>query len=123
MRGYGCPGLSMMMSAATIFEFFRADASIGTYYLVQTGLGMSTIYQLGSEEQKRKFLPKLANLDSDVCWGLTEPGFGSDASGILSTARPVSGGFIVNGRKRWIGNATHAGVLVIFARNTETKKI
>lgn len=52
MKGYGCPGFSISLSAAIIFEMFRADPSLGTYFLVQSGLGMSSIYQLGSEEQK-----------------------------------------------------------------------
>ena len=123
MKGYGCPGLSITMSATVIFEFFRADPSLGTYFLVQSGLGMSSIYQLGSEEQKQEFLPDLAALKKDVCWALTEPGFGSDASGLQSTAEPVEGGFKLNGTKRWIGNATHSGVLIVFARNTQTRKV
>ena len=68
-------------------------------------------------------MPPLAALKKDVCWGLTEPGYGSDASGLKSTAEPVEGGFKLNGTKRWIGNATHASVFIIFARNTETRKI
>ncbi len=85
---------------------------------------MATIYHLGSKTQKERFLPEMGKLKMDGCWGLTEPGRGSDASGMQTMAQPVKGGgFLLNGTKRWIGNSTHADVLIIFARNSETKKV
>ena len=112
-----------MASAAIAVELHRADGSLGAYFFEQCFLGMMTIYNLGSEAQKKRFLPDLASLKKEVCWGLTEPGRGSDASGMKTEAKPTKGGFILNGQKRWIGSGTHADVLIIFARNTETKKV
>jgi len=123
LTGYGCQGLSFLGAAAVISEFFRADASVGTFMLVHGGLGMSTIWKLGSEEQKKKYLPKLANLDLLIAWGLTEPEYGSDASGLQTSAKKIEGGYLINGRKRWIGNATQADLIIIWARNTKSKEV
>jgi acyl-CoA oxidase len=87
----------------------KIDASVATFLVVHNCLGMSTIDKCGSEEQRAKFLPKLISLDQICCWGLTEPDYGSDATGLKSSAKPVKGGFILNGTKRWIGNATISG--------------
>ncbi|KAH7667585.1 acyl-CoA oxidase protein [Dioscorea alata] len=123
IKGYGCPGLSLTGSAFAIAEVARVDASCSTFILVHSSLAMLTISLCGSEEQKQKYLPSLAELQTVACWGLTEPDYGSDASSLSTTATKVSGGWILDGQKRWIGNSTFADVLVIFARNTETNQI
>ncbi|XP_073140832.1 acyl-coenzyme A oxidase 4, peroxisomal [Henckelia pumila] len=123
IKGYGCPGLSITASAIATAELARVDASCSTFILVHSCLAMLTIGLCGSEEQKQKYLPSLAKLQTIGCWGLTEPDYGSDASSLRTTARKVEGGWILEGQKRWIGNSTFADILVIFARDTATNQI
>ncbi|KAH7843490.1 hypothetical protein Vadar_017193 [Vaccinium darrowii] len=123
IKGYGCPGVSITANAICAAEVARVDASCSTFILVHSSLGMLTISIGGSEAQKQKYLPSLAQLKTIACWGLTEPDYGSDASSLKTTATKVAGGWILEGQKRWIGNSTFADVLVIFARNTTTNQI
>ncbi|KAJ4704410.1 Acyl-coenzyme A oxidase 4, peroxisomal [Melia azedarach] len=123
IKGYGCPGLSITGAAISTAEIARVDASFATFILVHSSLAMLTIALCGSEAQKQKYLPSLAQLKTITCFGLTEPGYGSDASALKTTATKVEGGWILEGQKRWIGNAPFADVLVIFARNTTTNQI
>jgi acyl-CoA oxidase len=123
IKGYGCPGVSITANAICTAEVARVDASCSTFILVHSSLGMLTISIGGSETQKQKYLPSLAQLKTIACWGLTEPDYGSDASSLKTTATKVAGGWILEGQKRWIGNSTFADVLVIFARNTTTNQI
>ncbi|GFY95789.1 acyl-CoA oxidase 4 [Actinidia rufa] len=134
IKGYGCPGLSITANAIVTAEVARVDASCSTFILVHSSLGMLTIWFLyllglstiaigGSEAQKCKYLPSMAQLKTIGCWGLTEPGYGSDASSLETIATKVAGGWILDGQKRWIGNSTFADVLIIFARNTTTNQI
>ena len=78
---------------------------------------------LGSEEQKQELLPPMAALKTVGAWALTEPSNGSDAAALQTTARKVDGGWVLNGRKRWIGNATWCDVVVVWARNTGTGQV
>ncbi|KAK9820949.1 hypothetical protein WJX81_003664 [Elliptochloris bilobata] len=123
LTGYGCPGQSMLGAAMGVTEVARVDGSISTFFLVHNSLAVLTIGLLGSEEQKRELLPHMAQLQLIGAWGLTEPSNGSDASALTTTARKVDGGWVLNGRKRWIGNATFADVICIWARNTDTKQV
>ncbi|KAL3826121.1 hypothetical protein ACJIZ3_022150 [Penstemon smallii] len=123
IKGYGCPNLSITANAIATAEVARVDASCSTFILVHSSLAMLTIALCGSEVQKQKYLPSLAELKTVACWALTEPDYGSDASALRTTARKVEGGWILDGQKRWIGNSTFADVLVIFARNTATNQI
>ncbi|XP_028075965.1 acyl-coenzyme A oxidase 4, peroxisomal-like isoform X1 [Camellia sinensis] len=123
IKGYGCPGHSITASAITMAEIARVDASFSLFFMVHSSSAMKTIALAGSETQKQKYLPSLAQLKTIGSWGLTEPGYGSDASSLKTTATKVTGGWILEGQKRWIGNSTFADVLVIFARNTTTKQI
>ncbi|CAN1142243.1 Acyl-coenzyme A oxidase 4, peroxisomal [Linum perenne] len=123
IKGYGCPGLSVTANALATAEVARVDASCSTFILVHSSLAMLTIALCGSEEQKQKYLPSLAQLKTVACWALTEPNYGSDASGLRTTATKVAGGWVLEGQKRWIGNGTFADVLVIFARNDTTNQI
>ncbi|KAF9596452.1 hypothetical protein IFM89_011281 [Coptis chinensis] len=123
IKGNGCPGLSLTGSAIATAEVARVDASCSTFILVHSSLAMLTIELCGSEAQKQKYLPSLAQFRTIACWGLTEPDYGSDASSLKTTATKIDGGWILDGQKRWIGNSTFADVLVIFARNTTTNQI
>nr|CAB3476173.1 unnamed protein product [Digitaria exilis] len=86
IKGYGCPGLSITASAVTMAEIARVDASCSTFILVHSSLAMVTIALCGSEAQKQKYLPSLAQLTAVGCWALTEPDYGSDASSLRTTA-------------------------------------
>lgn len=123
IKGYGCPGLSLTGSAIATAEVARVDASVSTFILVHSSLAMLTIALCGSEAQKHKYLPSLAEFKTVACWALTEPDYGSDASALKTTATKVEGGWILEGQKRWIGNSTFADVLIVFARNTLTNQI
>ncbi|KAL7247880.1 hypothetical protein ACSBR2_002729 [Camellia fascicularis] len=123
IKGYGCPGHSITASVITMVETARVDASFSVFLMTHSSLAMKTIALAGSETQKQKYLPSLAQLKTIGSWGLTEPGYGSDASSLKTTATKVAGGWILEGQKRWIANSTFADVLVIFARNTTTNQI
>ncbi|RDY01039.1 Acyl-coenzyme A oxidase 4, peroxisomal, partial [Mucuna pruriens] len=123
IKDYGCPGLSITGSAIAVAEVARVDASCSTFILVHSSLAMLTIALCGSEAQKQKYLPSLAQLQTIACWALTEPDNGSDASALKTTATKVEGGWILEGQKRWIGNSTFADVLIVFARNATTNQI
>ncbi|XP_039041106.1 acyl-coenzyme A oxidase 4, peroxisomal-like [Hibiscus syriacus] len=115
IKGYGCPGVSLTASAIASAEIAWVDASCSTFILVHSSLAMLTIALCGTEEQKQKYLPSLAQLVA--CWDLIEPDYGSDASSLKTTATKVKRGWILEGQKRWIGNNTFADVLVIFCRS------
>lgn len=123
IKGYGCPGLSVVGSALAMAEIARVDASCSTFMMVHTCLAMLTIAMCGSEDQKQRYLPSLARLETIACWALTEPDYGSDASSLNTMATKVKGGWQLNGQKRWIGNSTFADVSVVFARNTDTNQV
>lgn len=123
IQGYGCPGFSSVTNGLISMELARGDGSIDTFMGVTSGLAMGSIYYCGSEEQRQKWLPAMARLEKIGAFGLTEPNVGSDASHIQSTARRVGDAWVLNGAKRWIGNATFADVVVIWARNEETNQI
>lgn len=115
-------GLSYSTLALTIMELAKFDASLATFFWLQMVVNMHTIESLCSEEQKKYYLPKMAKLELISGWALTEPEIGSDASNIQTTATPTKDGFIINGKKRWIGNA-NKDFNVVWAKNTETKKV
>lgn len=123
LRGHGCQGLSLLACAMANIELGRVDGSLSTFFLVHTFLAELTIGLLGSEAQKAELLADMASFQKVGCWALTEPSNGSDASALTTTARRTSGGWILNGRKRWIGNGTFADVAIIWARNEETRQV
>ena len=123
IKGYGCAGQSVVEAGLTCIELARVDGSMSTFLMVHNSLCMLTIDLLGSEEQKQQLLPDLAALKTTGAWGLTEPSNGSDASALQTTATKVEGGHELNGFKRWIGNATFADYVVIWARNNETHQV
>src|SRR5579859_2057432 len=119
IEGYGCPGMSMVASGLIAVELARGDASVCTFFGVHSGLAMHAISMLGSEEQKQQWLPAMARLEKIGAFGLTEPNHGSDAVALETRAHRVGEEYIINGSKRWIGNASFADVTVIWARDDE----
>jgi glutaryl-CoA dehydrogenase len=117
-QGYGCPGRSTTLMGFVMMEMARVDASISTFFGVHTGLAMGSIYLCGSEVQKQKWLPEMAALKKVGSFGLTEPEVGSGASGgLLTTAKRDGDTWILNGQKKWIGNATWGDLTIIWARD------
>jgi glutaryl-CoA dehydrogenase len=123
IKGYGCPGMSSVAAGLIGMELSRGDGSVCTFFGVTSGLAMSSIYYCGSEEQRQQWLPAMARLDKIGAFGLTEPWIGSDASHIQTRATRVGDRYVLNGAKRWIGNATLADVTVVWARNEETNQV
>lgn len=123
IEGYGCPGMSRLASAMVSLEMSRVDGSVNTFLSVQSGLTMGSIALLGSEEQKSRWLPDMAALDKIGAFALTEPDHGSDSVALETTARRDGAHWVLNGSKRWIGNASFADVVVIWARDEADQKV
>jgi glutaryl-CoA dehydrogenase len=123
-KGYGCPGKSFLMEGIIAMEMARVDASIATFFGVQSGLAMGSIYMCGSDEQKEEWLPKMQQLQAIGAFGLTEPEVGSGAAGGLTvTAKRTNDGWVLNGQKKWIGNAPFADVTIIWARDLDDGQV
>ena len=123
IEGYGCPGLSPLAAGMASLEMSRGDGSINTFFGVQSGLAMGSISMLGSEEQKQRWLPAMARTDKLGAFALTEPEHGSDSVSLETSARRDGETYLLNGAKRWIGLATVADVVVVWARDTEDGKV
>jgi glutaryl-CoA dehydrogenase len=116
IEGYGCPGMTALASGLVNMELHRGDGSLGTFLGVQSGLAMKAIAMLGSEEQKERWLAPMARLERIGAFALTEPNHGSDSVALETRARRDGDGYVIDGVKRWIGNATIAAVVVVWAR-------
>ncbi len=124
LEGYGCPNKSFLMEGILASEMGRVDASIATFFGVQSGLAMGSIYVCGSEEQKNRWLPDMQKLKLIGSFGLTEPEIGSAAAGGLTvTAKREGDKWILNGQKKWIGNATFADINIIWARDLDDNQV
>lgn len=122
--GYGCPNLPFIMEGVLAMEMARVDASIATFFGVQSGLSMGSIYICGSEEQKAKWLPQMQKFEKIGAFGLTEPEVGSGAAGgLTTTCKKTAEGWILNGQKKWIGNATFADLVIIWARDLDDGEV
>jgi len=119
ITGYGCPGLSPIACGLMHMELNRGDGSLGTVVGVQSGLAMQSIAMLGSEEQKQRWLPEMAQLRKLGAFALTEPDHGSDSVALETSARRDGDRFVLNGAKRWIGNGSVADVVVVWARGDD----
>jgi glutaryl-CoA dehydrogenase len=123
IEGYGCPGLSPLAAGMVTLEMSRGDGSVNTFLGVQSGLAMGSINLLGSAEQKQRWLPAMAALDAIGAFALTEPDHGSDSVALETTVRRDGDAWVLNGAKRWIGNASIADVIVVWARDTEDGRV
>jgi glutaryl-CoA dehydrogenase len=123
IKGYGCPGISHVAAGLVAVEMARGDGSLNTFFGVHSGLAMSAIEMLGSEEQKEKWLPPMARMEKLGAFGLTEAAHGSDAVRLETTARREGDEYVLDGEKRWIGNASFADVTVIWARDEEDESV
>ncbi|HXQ51942.1 MAG TPA: acyl-CoA dehydrogenase [Stellaceae bacterium] len=119
IEGYGCAGASAVSYGLVARELERIDSGYRSTLSVQSSLVMHPIHAFGTEEQRQKYLPKLATGEMVGCFGLTEPDCGSDAGAMKSRARKVDGGFVLNGSKMWISNSPIADLLVVWAKNDE----
>jgi hypothetical protein len=119
---YGGAGLDYVSYALIVEELNRGDASVGITMWAHNSLGTNHIALFGSPEQKRRWLPRLASGEVLGAWGLTEPGSGSDAAALRTRAEPRDGGWVLNGSKAFITNASVGGVAVVMARTDPQKK-
>src|SRR5829696_7234671 len=115
---YGCAGWNNVAYGLAIAELARGSGSLATFLHVQSGLAMTAIHELGSEEQKQRWLPPMAKCEKIGCFGLTEPEAGSDPGSLSTTAVEKDGGYVLSGEKKWIGNASFSDVAVIWARTS-----
>jgi len=118
---YGCAGWNNVAYGLAIAELARGSGSVATFLHVQSGLAMTAIHELGSEDQKQRWLPGMARCEKIGCFGLTEPEAGSDPGSLTTTAVEKVGGYVLDGEKKWIGNASFADVAVIWARTEDGK--
>lgn len=123
-KGYGCPGRRNVLEGILAMEMARVDTSFSTFFGVQSGLAMGSIFHLGSEAQKEEYLPQMRDFKILGAFGLTEPDVGSGAAGGLGTTCQKDGdSWILNGQKKWIGNATFSDFTIIWARNIEDDRV
>src|SRR5713101_2933308 len=123
MAGYGTTPMSAVGAGLVMYEVSRVDGSLGTFLGVHVGLAMQSIYLLGSEEQKQRWLPPMARMEKIGAFALTEPEHGSDSVALETTARRDGSQWVLNGRKRWIGNAVWCEVIVVYARDTQDGQV
>jgi len=122
--GYSNPIRSCLMEGILAMEMARVDVSFATFFGVQSGLVMGSIYLLGSEEQKQEWLPDLKSFKKIGAFGLTEPEVGSAvAGGLTMKAKRNGNSWTLNGQKKWIGNATFADVIIIWAEDEDDKQV
>ena len=123
-EGFGCPGGTTLFAGMLAMEIARIDCSFATFFGVHSGLSMGSIYLCGSDEQKEKWLPRMAKCELVGSFGLTEPLVGSGTSGgMLTTARRDGDNWILNGEKKWIGNATWGDITIIWARDVADNQV
>jgi glutaryl-CoA dehydrogenase len=117
IRGYGCPGLSLVAAGLVSQELARGDSSIATFYGVHSGLAMGSIAVLGSKEQRERWLPAMARMEKIGAFALTEPTHGSDSVALETSARRDGNSWVLRGAKKWIGNASFADLIIVWARD------
>jgi glutaryl-CoA dehydrogenase len=117
IEGYGCAGVNHVSYGLIAREIERVDSGYRSGMSVQSSLVMHPIHAYGTEDQRKKWLPKLATGEILGCFGLTEPDYGSDAGGMVTRARKVDGGYVLNGAKMWISNSPYADLFVVWAKD------
>ncbi len=118
---YGCAGVNYVAYGLISREVERVDSGYRSAFSVQSSLVMYPIYAYGTEEQRQKYLPKLATGEWIGCFGLTEPDAGSDPGAMKTRAKKVDGGWVMNGAKMWISNSPVADVFVVWAKTEDDK--
>ncbi len=116
---YGGAGMSNMAYGLVCEELERGDSGIRSFVSVQGSLVMYPVFRYGSEAQRKKWLPALASGEAIGCFGLTEPDFGSDPGGMVTTARKTADGYVLNGTKMWITNGSIAQIAILWAKTDE----
>jgi len=116
LKGYDCAGMGEVSYGLVMQELERCDSGIRSFVSVQGALVMYPLHAFGSEEQKETWLPRLARGEAVGCFGLTEPDFGSNPSGMITRAERTDRGFVLNGTKRWITNGNLADVAIVWAK-------
>ena len=119
----GCTPMSAVAAGLVTYELSRIDGSIATFFAVHLGLAMQSINILGSEEQRQRYLPAMARLERIGAFALTEPEHGSDAVILEATAERQGDEWVLNGRKRWPGNAVWCDYIVVYARDTADNQV
>jgi glutaryl-CoA dehydrogenase len=119
LEGYGCAGMSNVEYGLIMQELERGDSGLRSFVSVQGALVMYPIFTYGSEQQKQRWLPQLQSGEAIGCFGLTEPGFGSNPAGMKTTAKRVGECWVLNGEKTWITNGSPAHVAVVWARTDD----
>jgi len=119
LEGYGCAGLSNVEYGLIMQEIERGDSGLRSFVSVQGALVMYPIYTYGSDEQKNRWLPKMQSGEAIGCFGLTEPGFGSNPAGMQTRAKQDGDSWVINGEKTWITNGSMADVAIVWARTDE----
>jgi glutaryl-CoA dehydrogenase len=119
IQGYGCAGLGYVSYGLIAREVEGVDSGYRSMMSVQSSLVMHPIHAYGTEEQRKKYLPKLATGEWIGCFGLTEPDHGSDPGSMQTRARKVSGGYVLDGSKTWISNSPFADVFVVWAKTED----
>jgi glutaryl-CoA dehydrogenase len=117
--GYGCSGVNYVCYGLVAREIERVDSGYRSMMSVQSSLVMYPIYTYGTEQQREKYLPKLATGEWVGCFGLTEPDAGSDPGGMKTRAKTVDGGYLLSGSKMWISNSPIADVFVVWAKTDD----
>lgn len=116
LQGYGCAGIDTISYGLVMQEIERADSGLRSFVSVQGALCMWPIYTYGSEQQKEKYLPRMATGEMIGCFGLTEPDFGSNPGGMITTAKKTDKGYLINGNKMWITNGLIADLAIVWAK-------
>ncbi|MDQ6760258.1 MAG: acyl-CoA dehydrogenase family protein [Acidobacteriota bacterium] len=119
LEGYGCAGMTNVEYGLIMQELERGDSGLRSFVSVQGALVMYPILTYGSEEQKQRWLPKLQSGEALGCFGLTEPGFGSNPAGMTTKAKKDGEHWVLNGEKTWITNGSVADVAIVWARTDE----
>ena len=117
LEGYGCAGIGYVAYGLVMRELERVDTAYRSACSVQGALAMTPIYAYGSEEQRQKYLPRMATGELLGCFGLTEPDHGSDPGSMISRARKVDGGYALSGTKLWITHAPIADIMIAWAKD------
>src|SRR5215831_3771386 len=120
---YGCAGMNNVAYGLVMQELEAGDSGVRSFASVQGALCMYPIFQFGSDEQKRKYLPEMAAGRVLGCFGLTEPNFGSNPSGMITRAEKTARGWVLNGSKAWITSGSIADIAIVWAKTSEDEEI